>query len=96
MAHRQRMAQTGTPRRKRWQTRIGQGGRVVLPAELRTELGLRQGDAVVIEAERGRAILRPHAETVRAIQDKYRARWKGKTMSSEAFLAERRAMWGEN
>lgn len=90
------MAQLGTSRRKRWQTHIGEGGRVVLPAELRNALGLQQGDAVVIEAERGRAILRPHVETVRAIQEKYRTRWKSKSMSSEAFLAERRAMWGEN
>jgi len=80
---------------RRWFSRVGGGGRVVVPAELRADLGLKAGDKVVFEASQEGVKLRPHRDIVREIQKKYAQRWKSPEFSVDAFLAERKALWGE-
>lgn len=80
---------------RRWVTRVGGGGRVVIPAELRAALGVKQGDAVVFESTGGDVTLRPQAEVIRSLQEKYKKRWKDPKFSVDGFLAGRKAIWGE-
>jgi AbrB family looped-hinge helix DNA binding protein len=80
---------------RRWLSRIGGGGRVVVPAALRQELGLKPGDAVVFESAEGTVALKPQIEVIRALQEKYGKVWQAPEFSSDSFLAERKSMWGE-
>lgn len=68
------------------------GGKIVIPAELRRELGIKDGDSVVLEHEAdGRLSLRrddPEAALIRV-------REKMKGYSVDQFLRERRQDWGE-
>ena len=71
-------------------TRLGDGGRVVIPAEFRKELGLAPGDRLMLVLEDGqvrlltpqRAIERSQAVVRQYVQ-------KGRSLSDE-LLAERR------
>jgi AbrB family looped-hinge helix DNA binding protein len=81
--------------RRQWAARVGGGGRVVIPADLRQTLGVRAGDVVVFESNGEGVRLRPQAEMLRELQDKYRRRWRKPAFSVDAFLAQRKAEWGE-
>ncbi|WP_341209682.1 AbrB/MazE/SpoVT family DNA-binding domain-containing protein [uncultured Sphingomonas sp.] len=49
------------------------GGKIVIPADLRRELGIKDGDMVVIDRdEQGGMILRTHVQVVRDVQDAFR------------------------
>ncbi len=49
------------------------GGKIVIPADLRRELGIKDGDMVVIDRDaNGGMILRTHAQVVREVQDVFR------------------------
>lgn len=80
---------------RRWVTRVGGGGRVVIPAGLRSTLGLKQGDTVVFESMGPDVVLKPQTEVIRTLQDKYKKRWRDPKFSVDAFLSRRKAMWGE-
>ena len=50
------------------------GGKIVIPAELRRELGIKDGDSVVIERdERGQLVLKSYAQVVKEVQANFRA-----------------------
>ena len=68
-----------------FELRVGDRGRVVLPAALREELGLRQGDVLSVTLEDGQLV----ASTPRAAQDRVRARIRG-TGVVEGLLEDRR------
>lgn len=71
------------------------GGKIVIPAELRRELGIKDGDSLVIERDAGGGlVLKTYAQVVKEIQAEFRA-MVGEDYSVDAFLAERRADWGE-
>ena len=55
-------------------TRIGAGGRVVIPAEFRAALGLHEGDAVTMSCEDGEVRLMSFSERVRRMQEFVAAR----------------------
>jgi AbrB family looped-hinge helix DNA binding protein len=80
---------------RRWLSHVGPGGRVVVPAELRGALGLKEGDAVVFEATGNQIAFKSHSDIVRAIQEKYSKRLRAPEHSVDAFLADRKALWGE-
>jgi AbrB family looped-hinge helix DNA binding protein len=67
------------------------GGKVVIPAEIRRELGIKDGDSVVIERNAGGISLR--REDRDAALMRLREGLKG--YSVEQFLRERREDWGE-
>jgi AbrB family transcriptional regulator, stage V sporulation protein T len=72
------------------------GGKIVIPAELRRELGISDGDSLVIErAADGNLLIKTYAQVVREGQAKFRA-MVGDDYNVDAFLAERRADWGED
>ena len=68
-----------------FELRVGDRGRVVLPAALREELGLRQGDVLSVTLEDGQLV----ASTPRAARDRMRARVRG-TGIVEELLEDRR------
>ena len=71
--------------------RLGPGGRVVIPVEMREALGLKQGDAMLASLENNELRLVTLAERVRelqAITNKYHP--EGVSLVDE-LLAERRA-----
>jgi AbrB family transcriptional regulator, stage V sporulation protein T len=70
------------------------GGKVVIPADLRRELGLKPGDTVVIERKGDALVLKSYLQVVREVQAEFR-KMVGDDYSVDQFLAERRADWGE-
>jgi AbrB family looped-hinge helix DNA binding protein len=74
------------------QMKMSEGGRVVIPAEIRHSLGLKEGDAVLFELRDGEAVITSR----RARLDRARATFRKYipvTAPSEAdeLIAERRA-----
>lgn len=55
-------------------TKIGAGGRVVIPAEFREQLGLSVGDAVVLSIEDGEVRLMSFRERIKRMQEFVAAR----------------------
>jgi AbrB family looped-hinge helix DNA binding protein len=71
-------------------TRLGEGGRVVIPAAFRKAMGIQEGDPVILVLREGEiALLTPKqaVERAQAIVRKYVP--KGKSLSAE-LIAERR------
>ena len=71
--------------------RLGPGGRVVIPADMREAMGMKQGDALLVTLNNSELRLVTLAERVRELQDitnKYHP--KGASLVDE-FIAERRA-----
>ena len=78
-----------------YQGKVIAGGKVVIPAQLRRELGIRDGDSIVFSRDPDGSIsIRTYDQVVQEGQRKFR------TMvgeySVDQFLAERRADWGED
>lgn len=71
------------------------GGKIVIPAELRRELGIKDGDSVVIERDdRGQLVLKSYAQVVKEVQAAFRAMRKpGVDYRGviDELIAERRA-----
>jgi AbrB family looped-hinge helix DNA binding protein len=71
------------------------GGKVVIPADLRREFGIKDGDTLVIgRAEDGGLSVRTFDQVVRDSQRKARNIF-GAGYTVDQFLAERRADWRE-
>jgi AbrB family looped-hinge helix DNA binding protein len=70
------------------------GGRLQVPADIRRELGLKDGDAVTMEVVDGRLQIRPYRDTLARIQARFRKHLpQGVSAASvvDEFIAERRA-----
>ena len=67
------------------------GGKIVIPADLRRELGIKDGDSIVLEANADGILLR--REDPDAALARLRRGLSG--YSVDQFLRERRADWGE-
>lgn len=74
-----------------FELRVGDRGRVVLPAALREELGLRQGDVLSVTLEGGQLV----ASTPRAARDRVRARARGTGVVEELLEDRRRQVEAE-
>ena len=71
------------------------GGKIVIPAGLRHELGIKEGDSLVIKrAPEGGFLIKTYAQVIAEGQRTFRA-IVGEDYSVDQFLAERRADWGE-
>lgn len=73
------------------QMKMSEGGRVVVPAEIRQSLGLKEGDAVLFELRDGEAVItsrRAQLDRARALVRKYVP--AGISLVDE-LIAERRA-----
>jgi AbrB family looped-hinge helix DNA binding protein len=74
-------------------TRLSQGGRVVIPAELREQLNLKQGDELVMEIRDGALVLTSKQQRIAQIRDEIRAGMtleSGRSLTDE-LIAERQA-----
>ena len=71
--------------------KIADGGRLVIPAELRRELGLEIGDEVIVRVEDNELRILTRAEAIKRAQEKVRRHVKGGRSLVDELSAERRA-----
>ena len=71
-------------------TRIGEGGRIVIPAEYRQALGLNVGDEVILRLEDGQVHILTLKQAIRRVQELV-SRYvpQGRSLADE-LIAERR------
>lgn len=89
---REEMFKNPAPRER---IRLGAGGRFVIPASMRTAMGVRPGDTLIVHIEDGELRVISARNALRRVQE-HMSRYKkaGESVVDE-FLAERPAMWGE-
>jgi AbrB family looped-hinge helix DNA binding protein len=68
--------------------RLGPQGRIVVPAELRKELGLEEGTELAIRSDGQRLILEPRSEVLRRLRGRF-AGVEGVSLADE-LAADRR------
>ncbi|MDO9225182.1 MAG: AbrB/MazE/SpoVT family DNA-binding domain-containing protein [Pseudomonadota bacterium] len=73
------------------QTKMSEGGRVVVPIEIRKALGLQEGDAVLWELADGEARLTTRRERLRRAQTLVRQYVPADVSLADELIAERRA-----
>ena len=71
--------------------KMSEGGRVVVPAEIRKALGLKEGDLVLWELKDGEARLTTRRERLRRAQALVREYVPAGVSLSDELVAERRA-----
>jgi AbrB family looped-hinge helix DNA binding protein len=71
--------------------KMSDGGRVVIPVEIRRALGLKEGDTVFWELVDGEARLTTRRERLRRIQDLVRQYVPADVSLVDELIAERRA-----
>lgn len=72
------------------QMKMSEGGRVVIPAEIRQSLGLKEGDAVLFELRDGEAVITTRASRIRRAQEIVRQYVPAGTSLVDELIAERR------
>lgn len=71
------------------------GGKIVIPADLRREFGIKDGDTIVFgRSDSGELSLKTFDQVIKDSQARARAVF-GPDYSVAQFLAERRSDWGE-
>ncbi len=71
-------------------TRLGQGGRVVIPVEIRQRLELKEGDELLVIEENGEIRLQPYRARLRRIQAQVRQYVPHGVSLADELIAERR------
>ncbi|HMN55314.1 MAG TPA: AbrB/MazE/SpoVT family DNA-binding domain-containing protein [Sphingopyxis sp.] len=74
-----------------YHAKLIKGGKIVIPAELRRELGFDDGDTLVVERHGDAVVLRSEAATLRDIRAKVKAGLK-RPVSVESYLKDK---WAE-
>lgn len=72
-------------------TKVDRHGRVVIPAEYRRALGLREGDPVMVQLDDGVLRILTHAQAIRKVQEALAPYFAGKPSPVDELIAERRA-----
>ena len=72
-------------------TRLGEGRRLVIPAELCHEFGLEPGDAIVLEPSVSGITLRPLDKVIQEVQAFFAAAAPADKLLSEELIRDRRA-----
>lgn len=73
-----------------YQSKIIAGGKIVIPADLRRELGFADGDTIMVEREGNSVVLKSRAQVLHEIQASVRKHLK-RPFTVDEFIAERRA-----
>ena len=73
-----------------YHAKIIAGGKIVIPADIRRELNLIDGDTMVVEREGEVVTLKPRAQVLREIQASVRAQLK-QAVSVDDLIAQRRS-----
>ena len=71
--------------------RVGEGGRLVIPAAIRLQLGLRPGTSVSLTVQDGALVVTSRQEAIRRAQAALAPILAEENASSDAFIAARRA-----
>jgi AbrB family looped-hinge helix DNA binding protein len=71
--------------------RLVSGGRLQIPAGVRRELGLKDGDAVIMETVKGELRVRPYRDVVSEIQKRLRKYVPEGVAVADELIADRRA-----
>lgn len=74
-----------------YQAKLIKGGKIVIPAELRRELGFAEGDTLVIEREGNSVVIKTYDQVVREVQanvKKATGHFKGSLV--DELIADRR------
>jgi AbrB family transcriptional regulator (stage V sporulation protein T) len=71
-----------------YQAKLIKGGKIVIPAELRRELGFQDGDALYVEREGTKLIVQSHAAMRQDIRNKVKAALK-RPVSVDSYLKEK-------
>ena len=75
-----------------YHAKLIKGGKIVIPAELRREFGLQEGDTLVLERQGDSLVIKTYAQVVREVQAEFKAlRGDHKGSVVDDLLAERRA-----
>ena len=75
--------------------RVAPDGRLLIPADMREAMQLGDGGHVVVSVEAGELHVVAQQVAIRQVQDRMRKYRKPGESVVDRFLAERRAMWGE-
>lgn len=73
-----------------YSAKLIKGGKIVIPAELRRELGFNEGDRLVFEREGDSLVIKTRAQVLREVQEAFKQYVKH-PFTVDEFLAERRA-----
>lgn len=71
-------------------TKIGSGGRIVIPAKMRRSLGLAEGDDVIVRVEDGELRITSAHEAIRRAQELVRQYVPAERSLVAELIAERR------
>jgi AbrB family looped-hinge helix DNA binding protein len=71
-------------------SKINQNGRIVIPAAIRREMGLKAGDSLLMELEDGVLRLETYRARIRRIQREIAQYCKPGPLASDELIAERR------
>ena len=78
--------------RSTYTAKLIKGGKLVIPAELRRELGFKDGDALVLERKGDGIAITTYDQVVREVQATFKAMLGGRSRSMvDELVAERRA-----
>ena len=78
--------------RSTYSAKLIKGGKIVIPAELRRELGFKEGDTLVLDREGGGISIKSYDQVVREIQATFKAMLGDQSRSMvDELMAERRA-----
>ena len=73
-----------------YSAKLIKGGKIVIPAELRRELGFNEGDRLVFEREGDTLVIKTNAQVLREVQANFKRLGKH-WFTVDDFIAERRA-----
>jgi bifunctional DNA-binding transcriptional regulator/antitoxin component of YhaV-PrlF toxin-antitoxin module len=74
---------------------LGQDGRLLIPAALREAAGINRGERLVLRVEGDHLVVESFRTTIKRLQALFEPMKEPGVSYVDKFLAERRAMWGE-
>jgi AbrB family transcriptional regulator, stage V sporulation protein T len=77
-----------------YHAKIIAGGKVVIPADMRRALNVKDGDSIVFEREGDVFVVKSYRQVVHEVQAEFK-RLVPNPGTVDEFLAERRNMWGD-
>lgn len=70
--------------------KLGEGGRIVIPAEVRKELDIDIGDELILHVDQGRMVLLSRKQAIHYVQEQIAGYQAGDSLPSDELIAERR------
>jgi AbrB family looped-hinge helix DNA binding protein len=81
---------TVVTRPKSVSSKINQNGRIVIPAAIRQEMGLKAGESLLMEVEDGVLRIESYPARIRRIQQEFAQYNRPGVLASDELIAERR------